>query len=125
MTENDTAVLSPHPIFDPGQIRVGKEARAVLSERDISDGIHRHVRGDWGDVHPLDLSNNQKSLAPNADLNGTQTYLFSAFDSASGVRFFIVTEWHRCFTTVVTPQDYRNRNGSILDRPCCNHGETF
>ena len=62
-------------------------------------GITRHLTGDWGEVPPEDRIANDRAL-----VEGTR--ILSAYSSANGVKFWIITEADRSVTTVLLPEDY-------------------
>lgn len=67
-----------------------KTAAAVLS---------RHVSGDWGDLSDEDKETNEQALK-----EGNR--LLSSYDTDSGVKVWVITEWDRSVTTVLLPEDY-------------------
>jgi hypothetical protein len=62
-------------------------------------GIRRHARRDWGEIDSEDWNANDRAL-----LHGGR--LFSAYHSARGVRFWVITEADRSVTTVLLPEEY-------------------
>jgi hypothetical protein len=60
--------------------------------------IQRHQAGDWNDV-PEDRQENELSLRKGS-------HPLSAFCSAQGVKFWIITEADRSATAVFLPEDY-------------------
>jgi hypothetical protein len=85
--------------FRVGHIVSTPNALSQLTAQDILTGIQRHHAGDWGEIHSDDRSANERALE-------TGTRLFSVYRSASGVRFYIITEADRSSTTVLLPEDY-------------------
>ena len=85
--------------FRLGHIVATPNALAKLAQDDILAGIQRHQAGDWGDVPEEDRQENELSL-----LQGFR--LLSAYRSAQGVGFWIITESDRSSTTVLLPEDY-------------------
>jgi hypothetical protein len=79
-------VRTPHPL-------------EVLSNEDILAGITRHQAGDWGDVCAED-----KMLNDRAAVEGTR--ILSAFRTADGTTFWIITEADHSVSTVLLPEDY-------------------
>jgi hypothetical protein len=65
----------------------------------MQPALQRHVTGDWGELCPEDIEANEQAL-----LNGAR--LLSAYRSAKGVKFWIITEWDRSVTTILLPEDY-------------------
>ncbi|MGR5465287.1 hypothetical protein ACPV5G_20330 [Photobacterium damselae] len=60
--------------------------------------LHRHMKGDWGDVHESDYIEN--TLATH---DGHR--IISAYE-LDGKKFFIMTEWDRTTTTFLLPSEY-------------------
>ena len=85
--------------FPLGQIVTTSNALTKITHEDILPALGRHVRGDWGDLDPEDWQANESALARGGRL-------FSAYHSADGVKFYIITEWDRSVTTVLLPEDY-------------------
>ena len=63
------------------------------------DFLARHVRGDWGEVPPEDIEENEFSLK-----NGFR--LLSAYRTNAGDRIWIITEANRSSTCVLLPEEY-------------------
>lgn len=59
----------------------------------------RHQAGDWGEVPPEDVQENELSLREGYRL-------LSAYTLSTGVKFWIITEADRSVTTVLLPEDY-------------------
>lgn len=90
----------PHLLPVPlGQVVATPAALGVLTQADMVAAIRRHASGDWGDVDADDRAANDDSLR-----HGTR--LLSAYTSAAGVRFWVITEADRSMTTVLLPDDY-------------------
>ena len=81
------------------QIMITPNALASLSHQDIISALGRHKRGDWGDVDGFDKNANDAALREGSRL-------LSAYHSADGVKFWIITEADRSLTTVLLPRDY-------------------
>jgi len=61
--------------------------------------LGRHALGDWGDMDPEDLLENERSL-------GRGSRLFSGYNLPTGDRLWIITEADRSATTVLLPAEY-------------------
>ena len=89
-------------LFDLGAIRGTPRAidalqRAHVSARDL---LTRHIKGDWGDVHPEDKGQNEEAL-----LEGLR--LMSVYRlPRTGETIWIITECDRSVTTLLLPEDY-------------------
>ena len=66
---------------------------------EIYASITRHSLGDWGIVCEEDRRQNDWAAQ-----NGER--VLSAYRSASGVKFWVITEWDRSCTTVLLPEEY-------------------
>lgn len=58
-----------------------------------------HATGDWGDCDPEDWAENELSLREGFRL-------LSAYQTAGGRKFWIITEADRSVTTVLLPEEY-------------------
>ena len=85
--------------FSLGRIVATRNAIEKLTWEDMLIGIQRHQAGDWGDVCADDRKENELSLEKGFRL-------LSVYQSASGVKFWIITEADRSATTVLVPEDY-------------------
>ncbi|HAB17143.1 MAG TPA: hypothetical protein PLX89_23320 [Verrucomicrobiota bacterium] len=82
-----------------GRIVATRNALAQVSHADIVHALHRHQHRDWGDLCRSDRAANDRAL-----VDGTR--ILSAYETESGVKFWIITEADRSFTTVLLPADY-------------------
>jgi hypothetical protein len=89
------------PLFALGQIVGTPGALEEIGEagRDPIEFIVRHVTGDWGELPPEDVTENERAVA-----HGLR--VFSAYRLESGKKIWVITEWDRSVTTVLRPQDY-------------------
>lgn len=85
--------------FPLGQLLATTNALRRLSMDDITGGLARHGRRDWGEVCEEDNAANDAALQDGARL-------LSAYRAKSGERFWIITEADRSATTVLLPEDY-------------------
>jgi len=85
--------------FTLGNVVATSGAFAAISRNEIIAGLHRHSAGDWGDVCDEDKTANAVSL-----VKGWR--LVSAYHSAAGRAFWIITEADRSRTTVLLPEEY-------------------
>lgn len=88
----------PATKFPLGRIVMTANASGRLDAVAVNDGLHRHARGDWGDIPPEDAKQNEFGLK-----HGER--LFSAYGKGEK-RFWIITERDRSVTTVLLPEDY-------------------
>jgi hypothetical protein len=85
--------------FRLGNIVATPNALSQLSQDEMSRSIQRHQAGDWGDLSPDDHAANESALT-----NGSR--LLSAYHTAAGIKFWIITEADRSVTTILMPEDY-------------------
>lgn len=88
--------LFPVPL---GSVVATAGAVATLTQDDIVTALRRHASGDWGNVPPEDRTANDESMR-----SGTR--LLSAYRSAAGTEFWVITEADRSSTTVLLPDEY-------------------
>jgi hypothetical protein len=89
------------PKFTLGQLVATPGALAAF-ERSADNPacfIRRHVQGDWGELCPDDVQENEFSLQ-----NGFR--LLSAYRLKDGTKIWIITEADRSVTTVLLPEEY-------------------
>ena len=82
-----------------GQIVATPNALELVSQAEITKALQRHVTGDWGDLDAEDKQVNDDAL-----VEGTR--ILSAYRTANGTKFWIITEADRSATTVLLPDDY-------------------
>lgn len=85
--------------FRLGRLVSTPNALNQLTHDDILAAIWRHQAGDWGCVDEEDRRANDRAL-----IEGTR--LLSAYESAKGVKFWLITEADRSVTTILMPEDY-------------------
>jgi hypothetical protein len=86
-------------LFRIGQIITTSAALSNLTQADIHAAIQRHQPGDWGDVDPEHREENDISLKKGLRL-------FSVYHSERRLKFWVITETDRSYTTVLLPQDF-------------------
>ncbi|MGE5474533.1 MAG: hypothetical protein ACM3UU_09965 [Ignavibacteriales bacterium] len=85
--------------FNLGQVVATQGALKELSREDISGALRRHLSGDWGDLCKADQKENELALKEGFRI-------LSAYKSANGKKFWIITEADRSATTVLLPEEY-------------------
>ena len=85
--------------FPLGTIVATPGALEAVSGNEIAEALHRHARADWGDVCAEDREENDLSLREGYRL-------LSVYHTASGARFWVITEADRSATTVLLPDEY-------------------
>jgi hypothetical protein len=88
-------------LFSPGAIVATPGALAALEEarEDLSAYLRRHLSGDWGDLDEFDKLQNESALE-------NDYRILSAYQLASGVKIWIITEADRSSTCLLLPSDY-------------------
>lgn len=94
-----SASVIPLARFRLGKIVSTPNALEQLTPDDILRAIGRHQAGDWGDVDEHDRQENELALVQGGRL-------LSVYHTASGVKFWLITEANREYTTVLMPEDY-------------------
>lgn len=83
--------------FPLGRTVITRNAKDHLKTVIIDEALKRHQRGDWGDV--MDSRENEMALAEGDTLR-------SVYHADNGLKFWIITEWDRSYTTILMPEDY-------------------
>lgn len=86
-------------IVHSGRVVITANALTNLPQEAVLSAIHRHVRGDWGDLDEHDLEENERSLKEGGRL-------LSVYHTEAGTKFYVITEHDRSVTTVLLPEDY-------------------
>lgn len=87
------------PRFDLAQVVATPGALRSVHPDELQRALLRHVRGDWGDLDAEDREANERAV-----LEGSR--LLSAYRTASGEKFWIITECDRSVTTFLLPSEY-------------------
>jgi hypothetical protein len=98
-SETDPAPRSSIRKFQLGQLKITPNAIEHLSPPELQLSLTRHVLGDWGELDPEDLQANERALREGGRL-------VSRYRTEAGVKFYVITECDRSFTTVLLPEDY-------------------
>ena len=85
------------PRFEIGAVYATSGALAL--EEELTLYLRRHHCGDWGDLDAEDQQHNEDALA-------SQSRLLSAYQTSSGERLYIITEWDRSRTTILLASEY-------------------
>lgn len=85
--------------FALGKVVTTPGAIAEVALDEITVSLNHHARGDWGLVGEDDAKENELALRQGFRL-------LSAYESASGQRFWIITEADRSVTTILLPGEY-------------------
>lgn len=85
--------------FPLGQVFATGPILNSLSQAEIFAALRRHSLCDWGEVSAEDWKANDRAL-----VEGTR--LLSAYLSASGLKFWVITDADRAITTILLPEEY-------------------
>ncbi len=85
-------------LFPLGQVVATPGAYQDFGPALIAELLHRHARGDWGDLCAADRRENERALK-------TGARLFSAYETSAG-RCWIITESDRSSSCVLLPSEY-------------------
>ena len=86
------------PIF-MGKVVATPAVLEAVPKSEFFAALERHRYGDWGDVNERDWKANDQALK-----DGER--LLSAYKSAGGTKFWIVTGADRSYTTILLPSEY-------------------
>ena len=97
----DDFVLLVVPLrkFSMGQMVITSNAQSVLTPEDVNMALTRHGRCDWGDVCEEDKQFNERGVVNHG-------MILSAYQSANGVNYWVITDPGHEVTTVLLPEDY-------------------
>ena len=89
------------PLFPLGQIVATPGALAALEKANqaLTCFLARHAIGDWGELEPSDVAENECSMA-----HGFR--LLSSYQTNAGDKLWIITEADRSATTLLLPEEY-------------------
>lgn len=100
--QNQTVVALPvTPLFPLGEVVSTPGALEAMQAANVSPLalLHRHLRGDWGN-----LDKHDKQLNDLAINDGTR--IFSAYDITPTSKVWLITEADRSATTFLLPSEY-------------------
>lgn len=87
------------PLFPLGRLVAAPGALAALERAKQPPACFRHAGGDWGELEPADVAENEYSVA-----HGFR--LLSRYRTDAGDRLWIITEADRSATTLLLPEEY-------------------
>jgi hypothetical protein len=89
------------PLFPLGRIVVTPGAFDALerAQQPPTCYLARHASGDWGELEPADVAENEYAVA-----HGFR--LLSSYRTNAGEKLWIITEADRSATTLLLPQEY-------------------
>lgn len=91
--------------FELGQIVQTQGSANRLDVISVHKSLERHAQGDWGDICAEDKKINDRAIAYEGN-EDKQDRVLSSYKDANGVKFWIITEWDRSYTTVLLPDEY-------------------
>ncbi len=90
----------------PGRFDLGYVVQTPGAQEALDAAFHspvefllRHKQGDWGELEPEDLLENERAL-----VHGSR--LVSAYHTRQDDKLWVITEWDRSVTTVLLPREY-------------------
>lgn len=86
-------------LFPLGRTVITPAALEILTQEDMQNALQRHQQHDWGDLCKSDKRENDAALKEGFRL-------LSAYKSARGTTFWIISEADRSATTILLPSDY-------------------
>ena len=83
-----------------GRLVATPAALALLTNAGVNPAalLDRHQTGDWGDVPPEDVRENELSVR--------EGFRIVSSYEVSGKRIWIITEWDRSSTCILLPEEY-------------------
>lgn len=100
--QDQTVVALPiAPLFSLGEVVSTTGALEAMRAANVSPLalLHRHLRGDWGN-----LDKHDKQLNDQAVNDGSR--IFSAYDITPTAKIWLITEADRSTTTFLLPSEY-------------------
>ena len=99
--DSDIAKTLASPKFSPGQIVATPGALAAMEEYQCQPLtlLARHLAGDWGVLPTEDAQLNDQALKSDGRL-------LSSYPLSGDTRIWVITEWDRSVTTLLTPDEY-------------------
>lgn len=96
--------------FSPGHMVITPGAQELLHEanRDWREYMARHLSGDWGELDPDDVKENNRAIRDNLRIlsNYSVTDGTGTLARTTGKRIWIITEHDRSVTTIMLPEEY-------------------
>jgi hypothetical protein len=86
-------------MFKLGKVVLTQNANQTIDKQSVANALQRHHKGDWGDLCDENKQRNDEALK-HCDR------LFSAYRDKNGIKFWIITEHDRSYTTILLPEDY-------------------
>lgn len=90
------------PLFLLGNVVMTKNVASYFNKIDankVTEFIHRHVIGDFGDLSISDIKMNHEAIKTGEDR------IFSCYHHHSR-KIYVITEWDRSYTTLMFAEEY-------------------
>ena len=87
------------PRFNLGRMVITSNANEILTPEEVRLALWRHSRGDWGGVCAEDARMNEERVRQKG-------MIMSAYQSAKGEKFWVITDPGHEVTTLLLPEDY-------------------
>ena len=84
--------------FSLGKVVITRNAQETIPSAEVQKALSRHSAGDWGDLSPCDLRANNQAVLGGSRILSSYAY--------GDIKFWIITEADRSYTTVLLPSDY-------------------
>lgn len=96
-----STLTEQQPHFALGQVvsTPGALSALLIANQTPFEFLARHVAGDWGELDPHDVQENEAALERGGRL-------LSRYQTTQGVVIWIITEWDRSATTLLLPAEY-------------------
>lgn len=91
--------LNQKPALKLGTLVITSGVAAQVEPADVFYHMLMHSQGVWGEVSEADAKINDEAL-----MEGDR--ILSAYTSRTGVKFWVITEWDRSYTTALLPDEY-------------------
>jgi hypothetical protein len=87
--------------FELGQMVMtpGADLAMRAAQQVPPEFLLRHKHGDWGDLPPEDVQENERALR-------VGSRLLSSYRTRADERLWVITEWDRSVTTLLLPEEY-------------------
>jgi len=86
-------------LFKIGNLYATPGILEKIPQSEIIKALNKHSQGDWGDICEEDRKTNNEAVE-------TGCRIMSAYHSANGITFWIITEADRNATTILLPSEY-------------------
>ena len=85
-------------MFKLGRVVGNPSVLTALTDKEVTDILTRHARGDWGEVSEEDKKEN--------DFSAKNGYRICSVYTVRGMKVNVITEADRSVTTIIFPNEY-------------------